>query len=188
MSAELVPGDPASCSQLGAVLRRESARLADRRRSLHRAVEELSGWTGETGERARGRIARQLSALGRCSEQLDDAGAAVQRYATELATARELGRQAQQRAAAAGLLVVEGRVVEPWGPSSADDAQSRLALLPSVQEQVSLAEQRAAAAQTELQRSAARLRGLLAALAGELRGIPAAEATAPSSGAGPPLR
>ena len=67
---------------------------------------------------------------------LDRAGAALQRYATDLAQAMELARRAEAAVRAAGLELEGTRVVEAWGPTSAETAERRRALLPECQARV----------------------------------------------------
>lgn len=169
MSAQLVAGDPGSCSQLGSVLRREAARLSERRLALAGTQGELAAWTGPAGDAARGRLARQLVGLAAAADALDDAGAAVQRYATELSEARELGRRAEQAAADAGLRILDARVVEPWGVATSADAGRRLAELPHVQAMVSAAEAAADETRRALAQRCLQLTETLASLGSELR-------------------
>src|SRR6185436_15754075 len=85
------------------------------------------------------------------------AGAAVQRYATDLAEAHELGRRAQLRVEAAGLLLEGTRVVEPWGPASAPEAEVRRAQVPAVQARVDQATAHVGRARGRLWREMTRL-------------------------------
>jgi hypothetical protein len=98
-----------------------------------------------------------LSALRADADELDQAGAALQRYATDLSEAHELGRRAQLRVADAGLLLEGARVIEPWGPASAEEAERRRALLPEVQARVDLASAKVGRARGRLKRELALL-------------------------------
>ena len=73
------------------------------------------------------------------ADDLDEAGATLQRYATDLAEGHELGRRAELRVQGAGLLLDGTRVIEPWGPASAQEAERRRALVSEVQARVDLA-------------------------------------------------
>ncbi len=168
----VVAGDPASCSRLGAVLRHEGARLSERRAGLAATQHELAAWRGAAGDAARGHLARQIVALGTCADGLDRAGAEVQRYATDLAEAKALGRLAEQSALTAGLRIVDGRVVEPWGVARSADAARRLALVPQVQMQVDAAQGAAERSRTELRRTVSELTETFAVQSGRLRGMP----------------
>ena len=91
------------------------------------------------------------------ADDLDEAGAALQRYATELAEGHELGRRARRRVEEAGLLLEGTRVVEPWGPASAEQAERRRALLPQTQSRVDLATAHVGRARGRLEREMRRL-------------------------------
>jgi hypothetical protein len=141
-------------------MRRESEALRRRARSLEDAVGDLMAAQGPDGNAAMAAvtaISTSLGALRACAEDLDEAGAALQRYATDLAEGHELGRRAQRRVAAAGLLLEGTRVVEPWGPASAGEAERRLAQVPEVQTRVDLATAQVGRARGRLEREAARL-------------------------------
>jgi len=168
----VVAGDPASCSRLGAVLRHHGSRLGERRDELAGAQHDLSAWSGEAGDAARGRLSRQLVVLAACADALDRAGAEVQRYATDLAEAKALGHRAEQSARAGGLRIADGRVVEPWGVASSADAERRLALAPQLQAVVEAAEAAAERARTAVQRASLELSEIFAAQSRQLRAIP----------------
>jgi hypothetical protein len=102
-------------------------------------------------------IATSLRALRATADDLDEAGAAVQRYATDLAEGHELGRRAERRAETAGLLLQGSRVVEPWGPASARDAERRRAQVPEIQSRVDLATAHVGRARGRLERELLRL-------------------------------
>jgi hypothetical protein len=91
------------------------------------------------------------------ADDLDEAGAALQRYATDLAEGHELGRRAERRVEEAGLLLEGTRVVEPWGPANAQEAERRRAQLPEVQSRVDLATARIGRARGRLEREMTRL-------------------------------
>ena len=139
MTATLVHGDHVSCSRVGGAMRRESSRLRQHAQSLDDAVGELAAWEGPDGEAARAAIAASSWAMRATADDLDEAGAALQRYATDLAEGHELGRRAELRVEGAGLLLEGTRVIEPWGPASAQEAERRRAQVPEVQARVDLA-------------------------------------------------
>ena len=120
-------------------MRRESSRLRQHAQALDDAVGELSAWEGPDAEAARAAIAGSLRALRAAADDLDEAGAALQCYATDLAEGHELGRRAELRVEGAGLLLEGTRVIEPWGPASAQEAERRRAQVPEVQARVDLA-------------------------------------------------
>jgi hypothetical protein len=164
MTGSLIHGDHVSCSRLGGTMRCESARLRRSAQSLVDALSELPGSEApgatETGLAVRGattRAAITLAALRATADDLDEAGAALQRYATDLAEGHELGRRAERRVEGAGLLLQATRVTEPWGPASAQEAGRRLAQVPEVQSRVDLATAHVGRARGRLQREMARL-------------------------------
>ncbi len=156
MTGSLIRGDQVSCSRVGGAMRRESSRLRQRAQYLADALSDLAAQEGPvTGAaRAAGVAVQTLRAT---ADDLDEAGTALQRYATELAEGHELGRRAQQRVEAAGLLLEGTRVVEPWGPASAEQAQRRRAEVPGVQSRVDLATAQVGRARGRLEREMRRL-------------------------------
>jgi hypothetical protein len=157
MTGGLVLGDQVSCSRVGGVMRRESARLRQHAHALavaHGNVVDLEA-TRPCGSSAR--VDSLLRALGAAADDLDRAGAALQRYATELAEAHELGRRAERRVQSAGLLLQGTRVVEPWGPASTQESERRRAQVPEVQSRVDLATAHVGRARGRLNREIARL-------------------------------
>ena len=138
-------------------MRRESSRLRQHAQSLDDAVAELAAWEGPDAEAARAAIAGSLRALRAAADDLDEAGAALQCYATDLAEGHELGRRAELRVEGAGLLLEGTRVIEPWGPASAQEAQRRRAQVPEVQARVDLATAHVGRARGRLGREMTRL-------------------------------
>jgi len=153
-------------------MRSESARLRRHAQSLADALNDLPASeapdAGAAGPAmaamaamgpigAAARVAGTLQALNATADDLDQAGAALQRYATELAESHELGRRAELRAEGAGLLLEGTRVTEPWGPASAQEAERRLALVPGVQSRVDLATAHVGRARGRLHREMTRL-------------------------------
>jgi hypothetical protein len=160
MTAALIHGDPVSCSRVGGAMRRESSRLRQHAQSLDDALGELASWDGPDADGAMtaiAAIAASLVALRATADDLDQAGAAVQRYATDLAESHELGRRAELRVVATGLLLDETRVIEPWGPASAHEAALRRAKVPEVQARVDLATAQVGRARGRLRREVTRL-------------------------------
>jgi hypothetical protein len=163
MAESLVCGDHVSCSRVGGAMRRESARLRQHAQSLVDAFSEISSSQEHRAEaplaviEATASVARTLRALEATADDLDRAGAALQRYATDLAEGHELGRRAEQRVEGAGLLLEGTRVIEPWGPASAQEAERRRAQMPEVQSRVDLATAHVGRARGRLQREMTRL-------------------------------
>lgn len=156
MTAELVRGDHVSCSRVGGAMRRESTRLRQHAQSLVDALGELGGSQGSLAGIA-ATLTTSLRALRATADDLDEAGAALQRYATDLAEGHELGRRAERRVQGAGLLLEGTRVVEPWGPASAGEAERRRAELPEIQSRVDLATAHVGRARGRLEREMTRL-------------------------------
>jgi len=165
MTATFIQGDAASCSRIGGTMRRQSARLRQHAQSLDDALAEVMAGEGPDADvalTAVTAITGSLVALRATADDLDQAGAAVQRYATDLAEAHELGRRAQLRVTAAGLLLDGTRVVEPWGPASANEAEVRRAQVSEVQARVDQATAQVGRARARLGREVTRLTERLA--------------------------
>ena len=167
MTGSLIRGDQISCSRVGGAMRRESARLRQQAQSLNQALAELAtrqdpdaGLPGQAGVA----VTTALGVLQATADDLDEAGAALQRYATELAEGHELGRRAQRRVEAAGLLLKGTRVTEPWGPADAERAERRRAQVPEVQSRVDLATAHVGRARGRLEREMSRLTDSFSAL------------------------
>jgi len=131
-------------------MRRESSRLRQHAQSLADSLDDVAG----AGLAA---VSTSVGVLRATADDLDEAGAALQRYATDLAEGHELGRRAEQRAHGAGLLLEGTRVVEPWGPASAHEAERRRAQMPDVQSRVDLATAHVGRARGRLTRTMIRL-------------------------------
>ena len=157
MTAPLVHGDHVSCSRVGGAMRRESSRLRQHAQSLDDALGELAAWEEPDADAARAAIASTLRALRATADDLDEAGTALQCYATDLAESHELGRRAELRVQGAGLLLDGTRVIEPWGPASAQEAERRRAQVPEVQARVDLATAHVGRARGRLGREMTRL-------------------------------
>lgn len=139
MTAPLIHGDHVSCSRVGGVMRRESSRLRQHAQSLDDALGEIAPWEGPDADAARTAIAATIRTLRATADDLDEAGATLQCFATDLAEGHELGRRAELRVRGAGLLLDGTRVIEPWGPASAHEAERRRDQVPEVQARVDLA-------------------------------------------------
>lgn len=115
-------GDPASCSQLGGSLRRIADGLRTDAERVAGAFSELRGhWSGGASVRARQR-ADMLCAVARAAAaELDQAGSALQTHAADVAESAQALRHVAERAAPAGLQVVEGEVVPAWGVTGLAD-------------------------------------------------------------------
>jgi hypothetical protein len=150
-------------------MRRESSRLRQHARALDIAIGELAGREGSDGNTTTGAtdttdaavmtaaMTASLTALLATAADLDEAGAALQRYATDLAEGHELGRRAERRVEGTGLVLEGTRVVEPWGPAIAEEAERRRALLPEIQSRVDLATAHVGRARGRLERTLASL-------------------------------
>lgn len=191
MTPALIHGDPVSCSRVGGAMRRESSRLRQHAQSLDDALGELAAWDGPDADgtmTAVVAIAASLDALRATADDLDQAGAAVQRYATDLAESHELGRRAELRVVAAGLLLDETRVIEPWGPAGAREAELRRAKVPEVQARVDLATAQVGRARGRLRREATRLTEGLAVRSRAVRSALPALRPHPSADPAVPVR
>ena len=133
-------------------MRHESSRLRQQAQLLDEALGELTASTGSAT-----RADALLGAMRATADNLDEAGAALQRFATELAEGHELGRRAERRVEGAGLLLEGTRVIEPWGPASAKEAERRRAQVPEVQARVDLATAHVGRARGRLEREVTRL-------------------------------
>ena len=120
-------------------MRRESSRLRQHALTLDDALSALADWKGPEAESSRAAIAATIRVLRATADDLDEAGAALQGYATDLAEGHELGRRAEQRVHGAGMFLDGSRVVEPWGPASAEEAEQRRTQIPKIQARVDLA-------------------------------------------------
>jgi len=154
-------------------MRHESGRLHQRAGALEGALGVLMAARGVDAATATA-IRAAVGTLRATADDLDEAGAALQRYATDLAEGHELGRRAQRRVAAAGLLLEGTRVVEPWGPASAGEAELRRAQVPEVQSRVDLATAQVGRARGRLEREAVRLTEAFSAHSRDARPAPRA--------------
>jgi hypothetical protein len=172
VSDPLVRGDAISCSRVGGAMRSDAARLLHRQQTLERSLRELRGARGAQAQALRGSVGEQARLLGQVAGDLDRAGAALQRYATDLAQAMELARRAEASVRAAGLELDGTRVIEAWGPTSAETAERRRTLLPECQARVDRATSMAGRARAALQRVAVDLVPAFAGTASALRDAP----------------
>lgn len=182
MTQALIRGDHVSCSRVGGSMRREAARLRQHARSLEDALGELVSWQGPEADAFRPAVAALLQTLHAQAAALDEAGAALQRYATDLAEGHEQGRRAELRVLHAELLLDGTRVIEPWGPASAEEAERRRVQVPEVQARVDLATAHIGRARGRLGREMTRLARELAVL------LPAAQPGRPSPASQPDSR
>lgn len=145
---DLVAGDPASCSALGGALRRRAAALLERRTALRHTASGLTGWSGPAADAFAERLQGQLAGVEQMAGRLDDIGAALQAFATDLAHARSQAALAGDYVARQGLTVGPGGAVQPLpGPAAIEVAQRRHELVPQAQHHVdgAVAEARVAA-------------------------------------------
>lgn len=171
MTGSLILGDHISCSRVGGAMHRESSQLRRHAQSLADALGDLVATqephadssrtpraaTGTSATATSEAVATSLRALLATADDLDRAGAALQRFATDLAEGHELGRRAERRVQEAGLFLDGTRVIEPWGPASAPEAERRRAELPEVQSRVDLATAHVGRARGRLAREMTRL-------------------------------
>jgi hypothetical protein len=115
-------GDPASCSQVGGSLRRLAEGLrADADRAAG-AFGDLRGhWSGSVAVRARRRADALCTTAREAADELDRVGAALQAHAADVADSAHAVRQVAERAAKAGLHVVDGEVLPAWGVTGLAD-------------------------------------------------------------------
>ena len=142
-------------------MRRESARLHRHAQSLEESLGQLDLWEGPEADAARPAILDSLRSLRATADVLDQAGAALQGFATELAEGHELGRKAELRVTSTGLVLHGTRVVEPWGPASEPESERRLGQVPEVQARVDLATVHVGRARGRLGREMTRLADVL---------------------------
>ena len=128
-----ITGDPGSCSQLGGALRSHAARLLALRQELVERADHLRR-DGASAEVV-AEIDASLSLLETVAERLDASGAALQRFAQELAEIAESVRRLDEQVRTAGLELDGLRVVEPWGVLTTELAQRRGRAQPELQRQ-----------------------------------------------------
>ena len=119
-------------------MRRESSRLRQHALTLDDELGGLAARSVPEAESSLAAIAATIRVLRATADDLDEAGAALQSYATDLAEGHELGRRAERRVHGAGLFLDGSRVVEPWGPASAEEAEERRTQIPKIQARVDL--------------------------------------------------
>ncbi len=166
-----ITGDPSSCSQLGGDLRTRAATLLTAREALAAAgtagPRAGSGRTLSTNHRHR--LERDQRLLDTLVDRLDGAGAALQRYAQELAEQAEELRRLESDVARAGLTLDGLRVVEPWGVATTDAASHRRAELPGLAARAERLASRVGRSRGALQRTLAEATGVLARAAADTR-------------------
>lgn len=113
----------------------------------------MSGWAGPAVDDVTERLLIQLAEVEQMAGRLDEVGAALQAYATDLAHAREQGVRALDAATRNGLVVDTLGTVHPQpGPAAVEVAARRDAAVPLVQHQVDCAIGEARAAAHRLRR------------------------------------
>lgn len=145
-------------------MRRDSERLNRHAQSLVDTLDDLAAAAGLNRpapptpcSRTLDTLLSSVRALRGTADDLNEAGSALQRYATELAEGHELARRAQRRVKDAGLRLEGTRVLEPWGVASDEVAQRRRAEVPHVQARVDLATAHVGRARARLAREMVRL-------------------------------
>ncbi len=166
-----IPGDPSSCSQLGGVLRQQAARLVAERAALEGPLAALRRGTSTDPELASvaARAAADLGLFETVVDRLDETGAALQRYAQELAEVSEERRRLDASARAVGLALEGLRVVEPWGLSSTDAVADRQSALPELQMRADRLASQLGRARAAVQRTTREATGVLGRAAAERR-------------------
>jgi hypothetical protein len=161
-TAEVVGGDPASCSALGGALRRQASTLRERRTALWHSATGLHGWTSGATDTFTERLRLQLADVDRMVGRLDEIGGALQSYASDLAHARTQGADALGYATRNGLAVDEDGLVRPRrGPLAVEVALRRRDAMPLAQHRVDVALGEGRAAAERLRgRTASALQGL----------------------------
>jgi hypothetical protein len=141
----------------------------------------LLGWGGPTGDTLVERLRALLSEVDQMAGRLDEVGAALQAYATDLAHARQNGDRAAESAAGQGLVVDDFGTVHPQpGPARMEVAARRDDAVPLVQHQVDGAIGEARAAAHRLRRRTTSALHALRSDAGRLAALDAALVTAVS--------
>ncbi|MEO5608162.1 MAG: hypothetical protein ABIQ61_00755 [Ornithinibacter sp.] len=119
-----VPGDPASLSACAGTVRRVSGELTLSADGIRAAGDALGvQWQGRTSARVRKRTETLAAANDTTAQQLDRVGVVLQDHASELADLVARARMIDERAAAAGLEVREGRVIVAFGVTGTADGQ-----------------------------------------------------------------
>ena len=164
-------GDPSSCSQLGGDLRSRAATLRTTLEALVAARAEGPGAAG--GRRLPpGRLARldqDQRLLHALVDRLDGAGAALQRYAQELAEQAEELRRLEADVDRAGLTLDGLQVVEPWGVATTDTASERRVELPALAARAERLASRVGRSRGALRRTLTESSGVLSRAAAETR-------------------
>jgi hypothetical protein len=170
----IVEGDPASCSALGGALRRRAATLRERRTALRHSASGLVDWSDPAADAMAERLSVLLGEVEQMARRLDDVGAALQAYATDLAHAREQGAVAADSAVRQGLVIDDLGTVHPApGPTRLEAVAHREAAVPLVQHQVDGALGEARAAAHRLRRRTTSALHALASDAGRLSALDA---------------
>lgn len=112
----LVPGDPASLSACAVTVAAVARRLREGAASAGPALADLGeGWGGRSSVALRRRGDSLVGATTATADRLDDLARVLQDQATDLAGLQARARALEERAAAAGLEVCDGRVVPRLG-------------------------------------------------------------------------
>jgi hypothetical protein len=171
---DVVTGDPASCTALGTTLRRRAEALRERRTALWQSARALDGWTGPQADAVVERLRRQLAEVDQMVSRLDDIGAALQAYATDLGHARGVAEVAQEYVERHGLSVDAAGAVGPLGgPVSLATALGRRTTQPLAQHAVDAARREARAAAGRLRRRTSTSLQALRSDAGRLASVDA---------------
>ena len=119
----VVPGDPASLSACALTARAVADSLGAQATGVRTAYAAIDdGWTGRASAAARRRGAALADAATIAAQELERVGGILQDHATDLADLVARARTVEERAAAAGLEVRDGRVERGWGVTGSADA------------------------------------------------------------------
>ena len=135
-----VPGDPASVSACASTVRSVAAHVEACGEPLASAVRDVSdGWTGRVSATTRRRRGSLAAATATTAAALDHVAVVLQDHATDLADLHARARRLDERVAAAGLDVRDGRVLPRLGVAGEADAAAdrhRADLAASLQEEL----------------------------------------------------
>ena len=122
-----IPGDPASLSACAGTTRSVATRLAQRADGVRTASVELTeGWPGRRSAATRRRAAALAEAARATATELERVGGVLQDHSTDLADLVARSRAVEERAAAGGLAVRDGRGDVAWGlTGTADESAER---------------------------------------------------------------
>lgn len=117
-----VPGDPASLSACAGTVRRVGAELVAGADGIRVSGDALAEeWRSRASVRVRQRVAALAAATDTTAEQVRHVGGVLQDHATELADLVARARRIGEEADAAGLEVIDRRVILAYGVTGTAD-------------------------------------------------------------------